>query len=194
MQLFRMFSNEKYKGTKNYFITQKRYEVLRTILYFGISLSLYIAGYIATGDRMNLLTVVAVLGCLPACKSAVSMIMYLRYHGCSAENADKIEKHSEGLEVLYDMVFTSYDRNYQVAHMTVKGNTICGFTQDMNFAEQAFYKHIGDMLKADNYRDTSVKIFKDIQKYTERLEQMKVLDVAEGNTAGILNTLKNVSL
>lgn len=194
MQLMRMFSNDKYKGTRNYLNTQKRYEVLRTILYFGISLSLFIAGYIATGDRMNLLTVVAVLGCLPASKSAVSMIMYLRYRGCSAENADRIEKHSRGLETLYDMVFTSYDRNYQVAHMTVKGNTICGFTQDKDFAEQAFYKHIGDMLKADNYKEASVKIFTDIQKYTERLEQMKELDAAEGNTAGIMHTLKSVSL
>lgn len=194
MQLFRMFSNEKYKGTKDYLKTQKKYEVLRTIIYFGISLSLFIAGYIATDNRMNLLTVVAVLGCLPASKSAVSMIMYLRYQGCNAENAEKIEKHAQGLEGLYDMVFTSYDRNYQVAHMTVKGNTLCGFSQDVNFAQQAFYKHIGDILKADNYRDTSVKIFTDIQKYTERLEQLKALDAAEGNTAGIVNTLKSVSL
>lgn len=194
MQLLRMFSNEKYKGTRAYLNTQKKYEILRTIIYFGISISLFIAGYIATDNRMNLLTVVAVLGCLPASKSAVSMIMYLRYHGCSAENADRIEKHSEGLDVLYDMVFTSYDKIYQVAHMTVKGNTICGFSQDVNFAEQAFYKHIGDILKADNYKDTSVKIFTDIQKYTERLEQMKELDTDTGNTVGILNTLKSVSL
>lgn len=194
MHLLRMFSNEKYKGTKNYLGSQKKYEILRTIIYFGISLSLFIAGYVATKSRMNLLTVVAILGCLPACKSAVDMIMYLRYKGCSTENASIIEQHTDGLQGLYDMVFTSYDKNYQIAHITVKGNTICGFTQDKNFAEQAFYKHITDILKADSYKETSIKVFSDIQKYAERLEQLKELDTDETNTAGIITTLKSVSL
>ena len=194
MQLLRMFSTEKYKGTRNYLQTQKKYEILRTALYFGISLSLFIAGLIATKSRMNLLTVVAVLGCLPASKSAVGMIMYLRYKSCSAESADIITGHMEGLNGLFDMIFTSYDRNYQIAHITVKGNTICGFTEDMKFEEQAFYKHIGTILKTDNYCDTSIKVFSDLKKYTERLEQLKELDADEDNTAGIINTLKSVAL
>lgn len=194
MQLFRMFSTEKYKGTRNYLKTQKKYEIMRTVLYFFISLSLFAAGWLATKSRLNLLTVVAVLGCLPACKSAVGMIMFLRYQGCSEEAADKIKQHSQGLTGLYDMVFTSYDKNFQVAHITVKGNTLCGYTQDNKFDEQAFYKHIDGILKADNYRDTSVKIFNDLNKYTERLEQLRDLATEESNTEGIINTLKSVSL
>lgn len=194
MQLFRMFSTEKYKGTRNYLKTQKKYEIMRTVLYFFISLSLFTAGWLATKSRLNLLTVVAVLGCLPACKSAVGMIMFLRYQGCSEEAADKIKQHSQGLTGLYDMVFTSYDKNFQVAHITVKGNTLCGYTQDNKFDEQAFYKHIDGILKADNYRDTSVKIFNDLNKYTERLEQLRDLAAEESNTEGIINTLKSVSL
>lgn len=194
MQLFRMFSNDKFKGTRNYLNSQKKYEVLRTIIYFAISLSLFIAGYVTTKSRMNLLTIVAILGCLPASKSAVEMIMYLRYKSCSDENADKVEAHMGGLSGLYDMVFTSYEKNYRIAHITVKGNTICGFTEDTSFDEQAFYKHIEAILKADNFRDTSVKVFSDVQKYTNRLEQIKELDAAESNTEGILNTLRSVSL
>ncbi len=194
MQILRMFSTEKYKGTRNYLKSQKKYEIMRTVLYFVISLSLFAAGWIATKSRLNLLTVVAVLGCLPACKSAVGMIMFLRYQGCSDDAADKIEQHGKELSGLYDMVFTSYDKNFQVSHIMVKGNTICGFTQDDKFDEQAFYKHIDGILKADNFRDTSVKIFIDLNKYTERLEQLKALAAEEGNTEGIINTLKSVSL
>ncbi len=194
MQLIRMFSTEKYKGTRNYLSTQKKYEIMRTALYFIISLSLFAAGWITTKSRLNLLTVVAVLGCLPACKSAVGMIMFLRYNGCSKEAADTIIQHSQGLSGLYDMVFTSYDKNFQIAHITVKGNTLCGYTQDVKFDEQAFYKHIDGILKADNFRETSVKIFSDLNKYTERLEQLKALSAEESNTEGIINTLKSVSL
>lgn len=194
MQPFRMFSNEKYKGTRDYLKVQGRYELARTILYFAISLSLFIAGIIATGGRKNLLTLVAVLGCLPACKSAVDAFMFLRYKGCSRENAETIEAHMEGLAGLYDRVFTSYEKNYQVAHMAVKGNTVCGYTQDADFAEQDFYKHIANILRKDGFKDISVKIFTDLDKYTARLDQLRELNAKERVEEGILNTLKSVSL
>ncbi|MDE6015408.1 MAG: hypothetical protein K2H41_06920 [Acetatifactor sp.] len=194
MKLSRLFLNDDYKGTKDYLRVQGRYELARTVLYFAISLSLFIAGIVATGDRLNLLTIVAVLGCLPACKSAIDAFMFLRYKGCSPEHTDEIEAHMEGLCGLYDRIFTSYDKNFQVAHITVKGNTLCGYTQDAAFDEQTFNKHITDILKKDGFKDVSVKIFSDIHKYTARLEQLKELDTEERNTAGILNTLNSVSL
>lgn len=194
MKLSRLFLYDDYKGTKDYLKVQGRYELARTILYFAISLSLFIAGIVATGNRLNLLTIVAVLGCLPACKSAIDAFMFLRYKGCSPEHADEIETHMEGLCGLYDRIFTSYDKNFQVAHITVKGNTLCGYTQDAAFDEQAFSRHITDILKKDGFKDVTVKIFSDINKYTARLEQLKQLDAEERNTAGILNTLNSVSL
>ena len=90
MQFKRMFTTDAYKGTRGYLRTQKTYEILRTVLYFAISLSLFIAGWVSTGSRENLLTIVAVLGCLPACKSLVEMFMFLRYRGCDEQVAAKI--------------------------------------------------------------------------------------------------------
>lgn len=160
MQFKRMFTTDAYRGTRGYLRTQKIYEILRTVIYFAISLSLFIAGWVSTGSRENLLTIVAVLGCLPACKSLVEMFMFLRYRGCDEQVAAKIAAHTEGLTTLYDMVFTSYEKNYVIYHLTVCGNTVCGYTTDPKFAEQAFYKHIQDILKKDNYREVSVKIFR----------------------------------
>lgn len=194
MQIMRLFSNEKYKGTRNYLNSQKRYEIARTILYFGMSISLFISGWILVKTKVNLLTIVAVLGCLPASKSAVDMIMYLRYHSCSPVTADEIELHSHGLKMLYDMVFTSYEKNFQVSHLVVKGNTLCGYTQAGQFDEKAFNKHITGVLRTDGFKDIKVKIFTDLKKYTDRLDQLKSLETDETNTQGILNTLKSVSL
>lgn len=121
MQFKRMFTTDAYRGTRGYLRTQKIYEILRTVLYFAISLSLFIAGWVSTGSRENLLTIVAVLGCLPACKSLVEMFMFLRYRGCDEQVAAKIAAHTEGLTTLYDMVFTSYEKNYVIYHLTVCG-------------------------------------------------------------------------
>ena len=194
MKISRLFIYDDYKGERDYLKKQSRYEIVRTLIYFGLSLGLFLAGILTTGDRMNLLTIVAVLGCLPACKSAIDAFMFLRYKGCSPENADSISRHTDGLNGLFDRVFTAYDRNYQVAHITVKGNTLCGFTQDAEFDENAFNKHLVTLLQKDGYKDITVKIFKDLSKYTARLDQLKELDADEKTTAGIINTLKNVSL
>lgn len=194
MKLSRLFLYDDYKGERNYLKIQGRYELARTILYFGISFSLLIAGILATGSRSNLLTVAAVLGCLPACKSAVDAFMFLRYRGCGKEYADEIDAHMKGLHGLYDRVFTSYSCSYQVAHITVRGNTLCGFTQDASFDESGFREHITNLLKKDGLTDISVKIFKDIHKYVSRLEQIKLLDEEEKRTLVILTSLNNVSL
>lgn len=195
MQLKRLFSTESAKGTKNYLSTQKKYEIIRTVLYFAVSLSLFAAGYIQTGQRANLLTIVAVLGCLPASKSAVGAIMFLRFKGCSPGVAAEIEQHSQGLNCLYDMVFTSYQKNYVISHITVCGNTVCGFAEnDKAFDETAFQRHISDILIMDGHKNVSVKIFTNLTKYTGRLEQMKDLEPKETMTQAVIATLKSVAL
>ena len=194
MQLKRLFSTDNVKGTRDYLNTQKRYEILRTLLYFGISLSLFAAGYIQTGSRGNLLTIIAVLGCLPASKSAVGAVMFCRFHSCGAEAGAEIERHSQGLSGLYDMVFTSYQKNYVVSHLAVCGNTVCGFSEDGRFAENEFYRHIGDILKRDGHKNVTVKIFTNLARYTERLEQMKALERDEDQSRAVIATLKSVAL
>lgn len=194
MQLKRLFFADEYKGSKGYLETQKKYEIGRTILYFVISLSLFIAGYISTGERLNLLSVVAALGCLPACKSLVDVIMFLKFKSCSKEALEVIEPHVAETHCLYDMVFTSYKMNFNVGHMIVCGNTVCGFSEDKKFAENEFYKHISDILKLDGHKDVTVKIFTDINKYSNRLDQIRELECDESLTKSIISTLKSVVL
>lgn len=194
MQLKRLFSTDEVKGTRNYLDSQKKYEIIRTVVYFGISLSLFAAGYIQTGSRGNLLTIVAVLGCLPASKSAVGAVMFARFKSCPEKAASVIEEHSQGLAGLYDMVFTSYKKNFVVSHLTVCGNTVCGFSENEKFEENEFYKHIGDILKMDGHKNVTVKIFTNLSRYTERMEQMKSLDRDEKTTAAVIQTLKSVAL
>lgn len=85
MQFKRMFSTDAYKGTSGYLRTQKNYEILRTVLYFAISLSLFIAGWVTTGQSGESSDHRSGTGCLPACKSLVEMFMFLRYKGCNEQ-------------------------------------------------------------------------------------------------------------
>ena len=191
---FRMFSGARYKGTENYLNTQKKYELIRTIIYFFMSISLFVAGYVTTGTKTNLLTVVAVVGCLPACKSLIGAIMFLKFKSLSTDTASKIKAVHKTLPELYDMVFTTYDQNHVVSHMVIAGNTVCGYTETKGFKEKDFNAHIQNVLQADHHKNVSVKIFTDLNKYLERIEQLEILETENANILAIIDTFKSVSL
>lgn len=191
----RMFTTYFYKGQKDYLNTQKKYEIMRTVLYFAISLSLFFAGLIATKSRLNLLTLVAVLGCLPACKSLVGMIMFLKFNSISEGDAAKIEENIGSLCGLYDLVFTSYEKNYQVDHLVLKDHTLCGFSSHEKVSENLCQEHLEKMLLTSGYKGLSVKIFKNLSKYTERLKQMEQMEQDDADFRdAVYATLKSISL
>ena len=177
------------KGQYLYLENRKKIEIFKTILFFGISAALYLAGYITTGSNKNYLTIVAVLGCLPASKSAVSMIMNLKVKTCSQKAYDAI-----GDKGAYNLYFTSYDKNFDVSHIFVKGMTIIGYVENPKVQEVDFEEHIKTVLNRDAITGVNVKLFKDLSKYTTRMEQMENLENEKSREKDIMKTLFAVSL
>lgn len=191
----RLFTTYDVKGKQNYLNSQKKFEIIRTVIYFAISLSLFISGIMITGSRKNLLTIVAVLGCLPACKSTVEMIMFLRFSSLSPEICNRIEKACQPLNGLYDLVFTSYEKNFQVDHLILKDHILCGYSASKKLDENLCQTHLKTMLLQSGYKDLSIKIYKDLDKYLERLKQLNEIenDNPEFRNS-VYNTLKSISL
>lgn len=160
------------KGEAGYIAYKKRIEFLKTILYFGISLSIFLMGYFTTGSRMNLLTVVAVLGCLPASKSAVIAFMYLKVKETPQEIIDHIKEKTGSLSGYYDLYFTSYSKNYNISHLVITDNSVIGFSMDTKFDESGFQSHLKDMMFKENINDVLIKIFTDKDKYLNRLSDL----------------------
>lgn len=183
------------KGSFGYIQNRRKFTALRTILYFALSISLYVAGYVTTGSNKNLLTIVAVLGCLPSCKSAVNFIIFLRAKGCSQELRDAVEKFDTELTSFYDLYFTSYQKNYQVSHMVLKGNVLCGITESEKCDVNEAQKHLEQMLLQEGIKNMTVKIFSDRRKYIDRLSQLVELETEENkNRDEIVNLLYSISL
>ncbi|MDR0949079.1 MAG: hypothetical protein LBM69_06160 [Lachnospiraceae bacterium] len=198
----RIFSGEKYKGLPYYLNTQKKYEWIRTILFFGISAAIFLMGYMTTGTHRNLLTIVAVLGCLPASKSAVSAILYLRCHSPEPEAIERIISHASGFQQCFDMYFTSYDKNYSLGHLVVYEEAVYAYVCDKTFTQEAFTKHINSILSTEGYAKDQVRFFffDKLDQYCARLDalselQKKSKETTESTTAAdIIRILKSVSL
>lgn len=196
MKFRRLFSGDGFKGERNYINNQKVYEIIRTVLFFMLSAAIYLIGYLTTHTNKNLLTIVAVLGCLPAAKSAVNMIMFLRYNSCKKELADRFETASKGLCCAFDRVFTSYEKNYVIDHLTVHGGSVIGYApkpKKKEFQEADFEKHISTYLKAENHKEVTIKIFNDPEKYLERLSSIQGTS-KKGNEEAIMSVLLSISL
>lgn len=161
------------KGNFGYIKRKHILEVVKTIVYFAVSLSLYAAGVIATKSNKNLLTIVAVLGCLPASKSMVSMIMFLRFKGCSLAVHEKLEHNYQNLYILYDMVFTSYDKNFEIDHMAVNNKIIYAYSEKEKLDEKAFENHLTNMLTQNGLKNITVKLFRNISQYQKCLEKLE---------------------
>ena len=90
------------KGKPGYLNYKKKAEILRTVIYFAIVAAIFLLGYTQTHTRLNLMTVVAVLGCLPASKALVGVIARFPYPSIDPDRAKEIAKISRHLTVCYD--------------------------------------------------------------------------------------------
>lgn len=183
------------KGNYGYIEYQKKASVIRTVLFFALSLAVYGLGIYSTGSNKNLLTIVAVLGLLPSCKSAVNAVMFLRASGCSQTSKEKISLYDDKLTGFYDMYFTSYQKNFPISHMVLKGNVICAYTESEKCDIRAGEAHLEHLLKQEGYKNMSIKIFDNLDKYVDRLSQLLDLDVTESkNRDGMIRMFYSVSL
>ena len=167
--------SRKKKGEKGYLDSQKKVAAIRTAILFSISLAIYLTGYFSSGTNENLLTIVAVLGCLPAARSAVNLIMLLRYHGIKDGDFRKISEHTEGCAVLADLVFTSYEKNFEIHHMAYRAGYLLGYTANSSCDGKACEKHLHNMCAQNALGDVKISIFSELPNYLRRLDQIRAL-------------------
>ena len=129
------------KGDFGYINSQKKKRVAITILMFAIPVIIFLTGLHITHTRKNMFTLVAILGCLPASKFAVNMIMIWLQKPITQAQHDEIAAHVRDMTVIYETTVSAYEKNTPFVCMVVSGLNVIGFTQspkaDPAFAEQS---------------------------------------------------------
>lgn len=95
------------KGNPGYIKAQKTRYLLWALLEFAVVAAVFFLGYIQTGTKKNLLSVVAVVGCLPAAKMLVEFIVMCPHKGIEAEKYQEIREKAPLVLCLYDMLISS---------------------------------------------------------------------------------------
>jgi len=164
---------DRYKGDAGYIRKQKRFLIFKTILQFGVVAALFVLGLMQTKTRLNLLTVVAILGCLPAAKTLVQLIVIIPYKSISQERHADLEKKAPILTKSYDMVVTDSKHFMPIESLVILDNTVCGYTSHPKVDVNVANKHIKEILVQNQYDKVSVKIFNDYTAFITRAEGMQ---------------------
>ncbi len=184
------------KGTYGYIKRGRITFAIVTIFLFAAVLIMYFGAKWYFKTNKNAFTIFAALSCIGVGKFAVDLVMFLRASGCSEKARDAIEAHIGKLSGAYDLYMTSYDKNYAISHAVCAAKSVCALTEDEKCDIKSAEGHIRTVLANDGYKDYTVKIFRNPDQYTERLEQMNRLPESKDNRSvqGVLDVLKSVSL
>lgn len=160
------------KGSYGYIRYEKKKRFLVTLILFAIPLAIFITGYVTTKTKANLLTVVALVGCLPACKSMVGLIMIFMQKSMKRTLYDEARKAAGNLVAGYELVFTAYEHTTPVNALVVCGHHIVCYTPEEKADTAYLEKHISKILSANGYTSEEVKVMKDFRKYIQRISDI----------------------
>ena len=97
------------KCTLGYLTKRKKAEILWIVFFVVLGVAIFLTGYLWSGVRANIFTVMAVLLVLPAAKHLVALIAMFRKKGVTKERYDKV-KTAAGQAVLYVRLFESDEK------------------------------------------------------------------------------------
>lgn len=187
------------KGEAGYIDKRKKKAFIKATLEFGIVIALLILGIVQTGSRLNLLTLVAILGCLPAAKALVELIMLIPHHSIETSVAEEIEQKTESLTKAYDLVLTSENHIMPIDCVVICKNTIYGYTSSKKTDTVFAITHIKNILQANEFSNVSIKIFDNYKTFlliAEGLHNIATVEKADTKEyeEAIRNVILNISL
>lgn len=187
------------KGQKGYLKARKQKYLIAAIAEFAVVIAIFITGYMQTGSRLNLLTIVAVVGCLPAAKMLVEFITMAPHKGISEEKYQELEEHAPLILRAYDMIITSSQKVMPLDAVVVSGHVVCGYASNPRTDETALADHIKEILKNNHYDKMTIKIFHDYKAFLSRAEGMNNIAAVDKNESmrrekAILKIILNISM
>lgn len=159
------------KGEFGYIHSEKIKRVLVTLVLFLIPLAAFIGGVVVTGTKNNIITVIALVGCLPACRSLVSAIMMCMQKSMDSAVYEKIKAHAGDLVMSYEMYLTTYEKSTFVESFAVCGNKVVGYSSRIQGSPQFVEQHVKKTLKQNGYK-ADVKVLTELNPYLERLDYL----------------------
>lgn len=165
-------TEKKYKGDYGFYKIQRKKTILLTVLFFGLVLAIFLTGFLTTKSRLNFLTVVAIVGCLPACKQAINCFMVCRKKPCDEKRYESISKTAGDVRTAYELYITSPKTAYSFDAACVRGHDIILLSHPGKMDTMDCQNFLKEILKNNDKSSCNVRIY---EKEAQFLEHLKTL-------------------
>lgn len=182
------------KGQPGYIKARKMRYLIWAVAEFAIVIAVVLLGYFQTGTKMNLFTILAILGCLPAAKMLVEFITMAPHKSVDVDKYQELEEKAGLLIRLYDLVITSTEKVMPVDAMVISGHVVCGYSSSNKTDENLLAQHIKKTLKNHHYDKMTVKIFHDYHAFLARAEGLNNMAAVQAPDGRKGNAVKKIIL
>ena len=159
-------------GDYGYINYKKKRQLCIVLIWAVIIGGVIAAGWLFTGTRMNVATVVGIVLVLPAAKAAVSLFLVLGYRSGDKKQYEKIRSLTgEHSIVLADLILTRYEGSMYIPIALIRGGNIFAFAPKQKTDEAIIRQYIGESVKASG--STAVPcVDRDFNAFYQRLKKM----------------------
>lgn len=184
------------KGDYGYISSQKKIRLRRTIIYFIPSIVLFIVGLVLNdGERNNIYTVIAAVGCIPGCIQIVLTIMMFLRKPMSEELHNEIALISGKQTMAYELYVTTENFSLFLDAVLFSGEVVTAYCdrEAKKDSINVLQDHIRKSLANEKY-ESVVKIF-DISNKKQFMERVSAgNDAYDKRNHSVENGMKNVLL
>lgn len=159
------------KGTYGYMDRLKVQEWKKAAVMLAVPILVFLIGWAVMKTRLQVVTVIAIVGCLPGCNQVVHAIMASRYHSMDRTLYEEVEAVRGDRMTLYENVFTTYDKNFVVDSIIISGRDVLGYSSDEKTDAKAAETHLTTILRQNSYKQ-NVKIMKNKESYLARVKEL----------------------
>ena len=100
------------------------------------------------------------------------LTLCIAWINATAQGPIKNTAFKSGETRMYDMYFTSYQKNFAISHMIVEDKVILGYTENDKCDCRACEEHLQTMLKQSGFKDMTIRISDKLEHYCEQLQKL----------------------
>lgn len=145
---------------------------LLQLFLFAVPLLIFFSAMLYFHTRLTIWTVIAVVGCLPACKSLVSLIMIFRARQVETSVYRRIHEHAGELTMSYEMYMTFYEKSANIDAFAICGNTVVGYSSDPKIDVAFMERECQKILRGNSFKATGQDFYPTGSGFLERLDSM----------------------
>ena len=159
------------KGSYGYLNYKKKSSLIIMLASFTVIAAVFLAGYIATGTKNNIMTVIAAVLTLPAAKFTVAYIILVPHHTTPEDLYTSTNNNFYGLITYYDLVFSNSTSPIGTQVVVVSDSLVIALTDETKSDKKLFEKSVADFMEKDGH-PVNVSLFTDKTSFIAKAKLM----------------------